>query len=183
MEVQQVGFDCKGIGAEGWAIADVRDGVEGFAGSACADGQGCDVDAVCGKQFSVGGEIDRWHCVARTVAATGGGRAQNAEASAQQSAHVADVALRDQLPYGARRDGFASNGLRRIDADAEAELAAQHLEAVDACFGLIAEVKVFAFVQFGYMQSPLEHVCGEAAGRHSRELLGKGQDENRVDAG
>jgi len=69
MEVQQVGFDGKGVGAEGWAIADVRDGVEGFAGLARADGQGCDVDAVCGKQFGVGGEIDRRHGVACAVAA------------------------------------------------------------------------------------------------------------------
>jgi len=54
--------------------------------------------------------------------------------------------------------------LRRVDADTEAEFAAEHLEAVDAGFGLIAEVKVFAFVQLGYMQNLLEHVCGEAAG-------------------
>jgi len=31
MEIQQVGFDRKGVGAEGWAIADVGDGLEGFA--------------------------------------------------------------------------------------------------------------------------------------------------------
>ena len=89
---------------------------------------------------------------------------------------MADVALRDQLPYRAGRDGAASDGLRRVDADPEAEFAAQHFEAVDACFGLIAEVKVFAFVQLSYMQNPLQNVCGEAAGGRSRELFGEGQD-------
>jgi len=71
----------------------------------------------------------------------------------------------------------------RVDANTEAEFAAQHLEAVDACFGPIAEVKVFAFVQLGYMQNLLQHFCGEAAGGRSRELFGEGQDENGVDAG
>ena len=64
---------------------------------------------------------------------------------------MAYVALRDQLADGAGRDGAAANGLRGVDADAEAEFTAQHFEAVDACFGLVAEVKVFAFVQLGYM--------------------------------
>ena len=69
MEVEQVGFDGEGVGAEGWAISDVGDGIEGFAGLACADSQGGDVDTVCGKQFGVGGEIDGWHGVACAVAA------------------------------------------------------------------------------------------------------------------
>jgi len=30
MEVEQVGFHCKGVGTEGGTIADVGDGVEGF---------------------------------------------------------------------------------------------------------------------------------------------------------
>ena len=48
VEVEQVGFDCEGVCAEGGAVADVGDGVEGFAGWAGADGERGDVDAVGG---------------------------------------------------------------------------------------------------------------------------------------
>ena len=82
VEVEQVGFDGEGVGAEGWTIADIGDGVEGFAGLACADGEGCDVNAVCGKQFSVGGEVDGGHGVTCAVAAARGWSAQDSEASA-----------------------------------------------------------------------------------------------------
>lgn len=46
MEVEQVGFDCEGVCAEGGAIADVGDGIEGFGGRAGAYGERRDVDAV-----------------------------------------------------------------------------------------------------------------------------------------
>ena len=39
MEVEQVGLDGEGIGAEGGAVADVGDGLEDFGGCAGADGE------------------------------------------------------------------------------------------------------------------------------------------------
>jgi len=77
---------------------------------------------------------------------------------------VAYVSLCDELRIVTGGDGAPADGFGCVDADAEAEFAAEHLEAVDAGFGLIAEVKVFAFVELGYMQSLLQHVRGEGAG-------------------
>jgi len=69
VEVQQVGFDGEGVGAEGWAVADVGDGVECLDGRTCSDGEGGDVDAVGGEEFCVRGEVDGGNGVARAVAA------------------------------------------------------------------------------------------------------------------
>lgn len=49
MEVQQVGFDGEGVGPEGWAVADVGNGVECLGGWAGSDGESGDVDAVGGE--------------------------------------------------------------------------------------------------------------------------------------
>ncbi len=49
MEVEQIGFDREGVGAEGGSIAYVGDCVEGFAGVARSYSQSRDVDAVCGE--------------------------------------------------------------------------------------------------------------------------------------
>lgn len=78
---------------------------------------------------------------------------------------MADVAFSDESSDCAGGDGFAADGLRRVDADAEAELAAKGFEAVDACFRLIAEAEVLAFVQLRDVQHFLQYIGGEGAGR------------------
>lgn len=69
VEVEEVGFDGEGIGAEGGTVSDVGDGVEGFGGrfkardwirarrrgGGGADAKLGDVDAVSGKELGVGG--------------------------------------------------------------------------------------------------------------------------------
>ena len=69
VEIEQVGFDGEGVGSKGRTVADVGDGVEGFAGFTCPNCQRCDVDTVCGKQFCVGSKVDRGDRVAGAVAA------------------------------------------------------------------------------------------------------------------
>src|ERR1700761_4313061 len=71
---------------------------------------------------------------------------------------------------------------RCVDAHTEAKFAAQSFEAVDACFGLIAEAEVFAFVQLGDVQGLLEDFCGEGARGHVGEFGGEGNDQDCVDA-
>ena len=78
---------------------------------------------------------------------------------------------------------LAAEALRGVDADGEAEFAAEGFEAVDACFGLVAEAEVFAFVQLGDVEGLLEDVGGEVARGGAGELGGEGQDEEGVDAG
>lgn len=83
MEVEQVGFDGEGVGSKGGTVPDIRDSVEGFAGFACANGQGRNVDAVCGKKLIVWSEVDRGHGVTRTVAASRRWRADDRKAAPQ----------------------------------------------------------------------------------------------------
>src|ERR1700735_3872895 len=159
MEVQQVGFDSEGVGAEGGAVSDVGDGVECFSGSTCADGQSSNVDTVCGEQFGIRGQGDCGDGVARAVAAAGGWCARDREGPFQQRSHAVDVAVCNKLADGARRDCVAADGPRPVNANGEAKLTAESFEAFNACLGLIAEAKIFTFVQLGYVQDSLEHVC------------------------
>ena len=87
------------------------------------------------------------------------------------------------LPDAAGGDGLSADDARGVDADGEAEFAAERFEAVDAGLGLIAEAEVFAFVQLGDVEGLLQNIGGEGARRHARELAGEGQDEQRIDAG
>src|SRR6516164_189412 len=65
VEVEQVGFDRERVGAEGGAIADVGDGVEGLA----CNGKGRNVDAVSRDELRVGGKVDGRHSVFGAVSA------------------------------------------------------------------------------------------------------------------
>ena len=51
VEVEEVGFDGEGVGAEGGAVADVGDGFEGLGCWAGAYREGGDVDAVGGEEL------------------------------------------------------------------------------------------------------------------------------------
>jgi len=96
---------------------------------------------------------------------------------------VGDVAVCDELPDCAGRDCLAADGLRRVDADAEAQFAAECFETLDASLRVMAEAEVFAFMEFGDVQGLLQDAGSEGTGRHLRELFGEGQDEYDIDSG
>ncbi len=102
MEVEQVGFDREGVCAEGGAIADVGQRIEGFAGGACADFQCGDVDAVGRQQFRVGREVDGGDGVAGAVASARGGCGLDSERATEERTCVAYVALGDKVANAAR---------------------------------------------------------------------------------
>ena len=69
VEVQEMGFYGEGVGAEGGAIAYIGDGFEGLGRNACANREGCDVDAVGGEKFRIRGQVDGGDGVASAVTA------------------------------------------------------------------------------------------------------------------
>ena len=167
MEVEQVGLDGEGVGAEGGAVADVGDGFEEVGGVPTLE-RG-DVDAVSGEQFGVGGEVDGGDRVAGAVAAAGGGGAVDGEGAAEQSAGVADIACGDEGADAAGGDGAPRKMRGVIDADGEAEFAAERGEAVDVGFGAVAEAEIFAFVDFDRVEASWRMLRGELAGGASGE--------------
>ena len=69
LEVEEVGFDGKGVCAEGRAVAGVGDAAEELVAYA----EGCDVDAVGWQEFRIRSEVDGWDGVAGAVASAAGG--------------------------------------------------------------------------------------------------------------
>ena len=107
-----------------------------------------------------------------------------AKGSAEESAHLADVAFGDELADRLEEMALAADGLRRSRrVHGEAEFAAKGFQAVDVGLGVIAETEVFSFVEFDDVQGVLQDVGGEGPGGHLREFFGEGQDEDGVDAG
>ena len=78
---------------------------------------------------------------------------------------------------------MAAEAARGVDANGEAEFVTERFEAVDAGFGLVPKAEVFAFVKLGDVEGLLENVSSEVVSSGLRELGGKGQDEQGVDAG
>lgn len=183
MEVEQVGFDCEGVCAEGGAVADVGDGIEGLAGGTCADGQRGDVDAVGREKFGIGCEIDGGDGVAGAVAASGGWGGCDGKGATEKGACVADVALGEKRTDAAGGDRLAAKAVWGVDADFEVQLMTKSFEAFDVGFGLVTEAEVFAFVKLGDVEGLLEDFGGEGAGGLAREVGGEGKDEESVEAG
>ena len=95
---------------------------------------------------------------------------------------MAYVALREKLSDSARGDGLASKAAWGVDANFEVQFAAKGFEAFDVGLGLISETEVFTFVKFGYMKGLLQDFGDEGTGGFAREVVGKGKDEESVEA-
>lgn len=181
MEVEQVRFDRERVCAEGWTIADVGDGVECFAAGVLAYGHGGDVDAVGGEKFGVRSEVDGRDCVAGAVASSWCRRGGDGVGMTEEGADVADVSFGDELADAAGGYGLAADAAWSVDADVEAEFTAESFEAVDIALCVMAEAKVFSFVQLLDAETFLEDFGGEGAGGHVGEIFGEGKDNDRVD--
>lgn len=197
VEVEQVGLDGEGVCAEGGAVADVGDGVEGLGGDVgCgfrrgaarrgwrggADLEAGDVDAVRGDELGVGGEVDGGYGVAGAVAAAGSRCAADAEGAMEEAVRGGDVTGGDEGADAAGGDGGSVEALRGVAGDGAAEVGAEGLEGVDAGLGAVAEAEVFALVKFDDVELAVEEVVSELAGAHAGEIAVEGQDDDVVDA-
>jgi hypothetical protein len=90
--------------------------------------------------------------------------ADDVEGMAKECAGVADVSGGDGLADAARGDGAAAQVTRRVDVYGEAELFAEGFERVDAGFGLVAEAKVFSFVQLFDVEGVAKDLFSEVMG-------------------
>ncbi len=147
------------------------------------NGEGGDVDAMGGEELGVGGLVDGGDGVAGAVAASGGGCTFNGEGAAEQGTGLADLSGGDEVADAAGGDRMAAQDARRVDADGEAEFAAEGFEVVDAGLGLVAEAEVLAFVELVDADAVAEEILGEGAGGHAREVVREGQDDDGVEAG
>ena len=198
MEVEQVGLDGEGVCAEGGAVTDVGDGVEGLGGDVCcrfrrgaagrgwhggADVEAGDVDAVRGDELGVGGEVDGGYGVAGAVAAAGSGCAADAEGAVEEAVRGGDVTGGEEGADAAGGDGGSVKALRGVAGNGAAEVGAEGLEGVDAGLGAVAEAEVFTLVEFDDVELAVEEIVGELAGAHAGEVAVEGQDDDVVDAG
>src|ERR1700751_4930172 len=93
MEVEQVSFYGEGIGAEGRAVADVRNRIKAFLSHTCAGY----INSILGHQFLVTRQVNSGRCVLGAVAASTAGGGKNAERTCQQMTGATDAAFADQF--------------------------------------------------------------------------------------
>src|SRR5208337_444004 len=104
VEIQQVSFNGKRIGAKRGPVPNVRDRVE----TLIADAGAGDIDAVFGHEFFVVRQVDSGYGVLRSVAASTAGGRENAEWTRQQMPRPADSAFGKQLSNVAARNPLAA---------------------------------------------------------------------------
>src|SRR3954452_21686831 len=179
MKVQEVGFNGKGVGAEGGAVTDVGNGIEALGTDA---GTG-NVHAVLGNELLVAAQINGGNGVLRSVATAASWRGKNAERSVQQVAGAADTSCSDEFADVAAGHRFAAQLHLRIDLHFESHFTSELFKHFDIAGGLVSEMKVVTFVHFARMQLLLQDVVRELMGRHQREIAGEGKQQNRVESG
>src|SRR5208282_409350 len=103
-------------------------------------------------------EVDGWHRVFMTVAATSTRGREDTERPTQQGASLANFSVRDELADLATGDVMSAAQLFGINNGFEAHLLAERAQRVHIALRFVAKVKVVALVNFARVQASRKHI-------------------------
>ena len=92
------------------------------------------------------------------------------------------LSLVEQLANLRARNRFSSQSQLGINLYLETHLAAEFREHIDVARGLIAEMKVEAFVYLARLQTCFQDVMGKRLRRHERKIARERKQQNSIQA-
>src|SRR6266852_7355483 len=180
LSVQQVCFDAEQRAVERRPHTDIRNRAE--AARLSVEARARDVDAPCGKEFLLRGEVQGREGEAAPRSCAADHFTCKSEGPTQKTRGVGDVAFGDFPANDGAGDDFSAIDHRGDNHNVESVLGAKFGEPFHVARLLMPEAKIFSDQNGSYVQIADENLLDKFSGRKPREIEREWEDHNRFEA-